>query len=226
MTQEDQIGRGRLLARPGPGQPDAATGLQRLPLEDGREVLLYVPQRHHHCQPAALALMLHGAGGSATDGMGLLQPVAELVGLLVVAPQSHGRTWDVILRDYGPDVALIDQALDQVFDQYLIDPAHLAIGGFSDGASYALSLGITNGDVFSHVLAFAPGFAAPADVRGSPRLYIAHGTRDTVLPIDRCGRRLADWYSHNGYDLHYHEFDGGHTVPPEIALEALQWFLE
>ncbi|HEU4324682.1 MAG TPA: hypothetical protein VFS21_16175 [Roseiflexaceae bacterium] len=226
MTQEDQIGRGRLLARPTSSQPDAATGLRQLPLEDGREVLLYVPRRYVHGQPAALALMLHGAGGSASDGMRLLQAVAETAGLLVVAPQSHGRTWDVILRDYGPDVGLIDQALDQVFDQYTIDSAHLAIGGFSDGASYALSLGITNGDLFSHVLAFAPGFAAPADVRGSPRLYIAHGTRDTVLPIDRCGRRLAAWYTHNGYDLRYHEFDGGHTVPPEIALEALQWFLE
>lgn len=226
MIQEDRIGRGRLLARPSAGLPEATTGLQRLPLEDGREVLLYVPQRYAHGQPAALALMLHGAGGSATDGLRLLQPVAEANELLVVAPQSHGRTWDVILRDYGPDVGLIDQGLDQVFDQYVIDPAHLAIGGFSDGASYALSLGITNGDLFSHVLAFAPGFAAPADVRGLPRLYIAHGTHDTVLPIDRCGRRLAAWYSRQGYNLCYHEFDGGHTVPPEIALEALQWFLK
>ena len=22
----------------------------------------------------------------------------------------------------------------------------------------------------------------------------------------------------------YHEFDGGHTVPPEIAVEAFAWF--
>ena len=28
----------------------------------------------------------------------------------------------------------------------------------------------------------------------------------------------------SGYDVHYREFDGGHTVPPLIAREALTWF--
>jgi predicted esterase len=27
-----------------------------------------------------------------------------------------------------------------------------------------------------------------------------------------------------GYDVHYREFDGGHTVPAEIANEAMEWF--
>jgi predicted esterase len=32
-----------------------------------------------------------------------------------------------------------------------IDPARVAIGGFSDGATYALSLGLINGDLFKRV---------------------------------------------------------------------------
>lgn len=40
--------------------------------------------------------------------------------------------------------------------------------GFSDGASYALSLGQPNADVFSHIIAFSPGFMrAPSLVSGS-----------------------------------------------------------
>jgi hypothetical protein len=35
---------------------------------------------------------------------------------------------------------------------FRIDPARLAFAGFSDGGSYALSLGVTNGDVASHVI--------------------------------------------------------------------------
>jgi predicted esterase len=86
---------------------------------------------------------------------------------------------------------------------YAIDPARVAIGGFSDGASYALSLGLTNGDLFSHVLAFSPGFMAPAGQEGSPRIFVSHGTRDAVLPIDRCSRRIVPTLRRAGYDVAY-----------------------
>jgi phospholipase/carboxylesterase len=75
------------------------------------------------------------------------------------------------------------------------------------------------------VIAFSPGFAAPAAQIGAPRLYISHGTHDSVLPIDRCSRRFVPQLRRAGYDLRYHEFDGGHTVPVEIAREAVAWFV-
>jgi phospholipase/carboxylesterase len=52
-------------------------------------------------------------------------------------------------------------------------------------------VGITNGDLFTHVIAFSPGFLAPARQEGAPRLFISHGIHDTVLPIDRCSRRIV-----------------------------------
>ena len=58
------------------------------------------------------------------------------------------------------------RALEQVFARHAVDAGHLAIGGFSDGASYALGLGLANGDFFRDVLAFSPGFVPP----GGPRL--------------------------------------------------------
>lgn len=60
---------------------------------------------------------------------------------ILLAPDSRGRTWDFILGDYGPDVRFIDRALDHVFKRYNVHPGHIGIAGFSDGASYALSLG-------------------------------------------------------------------------------------
>lgn len=102
-----------------------------------------------------------------------------------------------------------------------MDPAHIAVEGFSDGASYALSVGITNGDLFTHVIAFSPGFMAPAGQQGLPHLFISHGTRDEVLPINACSRKIMPQVERAGYDVLYREFDGSHTVPPEIAREAL-----
>ena len=98
-------------------------------------------------------------------------------------------------------------------------------GGFSDCASYALSLGLTNGDLFTHVVAFSPGFMAPAEEWDAPRVFVSHGAADTVLPVDRCSRRIVPALERAGYAVRYREFAGGHAVPPAIAREAIGWFL-
>jgi phospholipase/carboxylesterase len=169
---------------------------------------------------------LHGAGGHAQQGLDLLQHLADDHGLILVAPASAAPTWDVIVaREYGPDVELIDRALDHVFSHYAVDRRHLAIGGFSDGASYALSLGLANGELFSHVIAFSPGFIAAVTPDGQPEIFISHGTRDGVLPIEPCSRRIVPRLRRAEYTVMYEEFEGGHSIPPDIAGAAVAWFL-
>ena len=226
----EAAGRARLRARPGqprePGSPANAErpGLHPLGLDAERDGPVHLPAGYRADQPAPLVLMLHGAGGTGEHGLHPLRGLADEAGLILLAPNSRRQTWDRLLGGYGPDIAFIDRALAQTFERYAVDPARLAIEGFSDGASYALSVGITNGDLFTHVLAFSPGFAAPAGQRGSPRLFISHGIHDEVLPIDACSRRIVPVVERAGYDLVYREFDGPHTIPPEIAHEALVWF--
>jgi phospholipase/carboxylesterase len=218
---------GRLTARPSSPAPKraAAPGLHSLGLARDRDALLYIPTSYRADHAAPLAVMLHGAGGVAQHGISLVEALADRAGLVVLAPPSRRRTWDVILGAFGPDVAFVDEALAATFERCTVDPQRLAVGGFSDGASYALSLGITNGDLFTHVIAFSPGFMAPAHQVGAPRIYVSHGTRDAVLPIDRCSRRLVPALERAGYDVRYHEFDGPHTIPPDIAREAVEWFV-
>jgi poly(3-hydroxybutyrate) depolymerase len=50
--------------------------------------------------------------------------------------------------------------------QCTVDPQRICVSGFSDGASYALSLGLANGDLFTHVAAFSPGFMRPPCTQG------------------------------------------------------------
>lgn len=219
-------GEARLAARPLQQVAHAAApGVHQLELDHGRDGLLYVPNSYTPAQPAPLVLLLHGAGGNAQHGLTPLLPLADAAGLLLLAPDSRRQTWDIILGRYGPDIAFINQALTYTFSRCTVDPAHIAISGFSDGASYALSVGITNGDLFNAIIAFSPGFLAPADQIGQPRIFIAHGTRDTVLPIAACSRRIVPQLETAGYDLHYQEFDGPHTVPPEIAQAGCAFFL-
>ncbi|HEX2540009.1 MAG TPA: alpha/beta hydrolase-fold protein [Caldimonas sp.] len=176
-------------------------------------------------RPLPFALMLHGAGGRPEDALRLLEPFAAESGVAVVAPASTDTTWDAVLHRPGPDLAIIDRALSWIFERYAIDGRRLAVGGFSDGASYALSLGVDNGDLFSHVLALSPGFVAPTSPRGGARFFISHGTRDTVLPIVHCSRRIVPTLRKAGRPVEYHEFDGGHEIPERIARLAVDFLM-
>jgi phospholipase/carboxylesterase len=65
----------------------------------------------------------------------------------------------------------------------------------------------------------------PAGQEGSPHIFVSHGTRDRWLPIDRCSRVIVPRLERAGYEVRYREFEGGHVVPPEIAREAVGWFV-
>lgn len=169
-----------------------------------------------------LVVLLHGAGSTATRILPIVESAAENQSFLVLVPQSVDTTWDVIRGGFGADVAALDEALDFVLDEYPVDPGRIAISGFSDGASYALSLGLVNGSLFSQILAFSPGFVMPGAFEGRPSVFISHGVADQVLPIDRTSRRIVPALEAEGYDVDYREFDGGHLVPPDIVAAALK----
>jgi phospholipase/carboxylesterase len=190
------------------------------------EGYLYIPASYRPETPAPPVLLLHGAGEDARDGLAQLRGQADETGLILLALSSRGLTWDSILDRgrYGSDIAVIDRALEHTFSRWAVDPARVAVGGYSDGASYALSLGIANGDLFSDVIAFSPGFLAPTVQRGSPRIFVSHGTQDRWLPIDSCSRRIVPQLERDGYEVRYREFEDGHVVPPGIAREAAIWF--
>ena len=157
--------------------------------------------------------------------LGPLKDTAEARGILLLAPDSRGRSWDVIIDAFGPDVAFLDRALAHVFERCQVDAERIGIGGFSDGASYALSIGLINGALFSDILAFSPGFVGADEAHGAPRIFISHGVRDEVLPIDPCSRRLVPGLRTAGYDVDYREFPDGHIVPPEMVDAAVARFL-
>jgi predicted esterase len=93
--------------------------------------------------------------------------------------------------------------------------------GHSDGASYALSLGLANSDVFRSIVALSPGFVKlPARFEAGQRIFIAHGTRDSVIPME-VARRIADTLSSNELSVRFRSFDGGHGLSRPVLLEGL-----
>ncbi len=218
--------RGRLRFQLRASTGTAGSRHEALGLGDGgRDGVMYVPDSAEADAP--VLVFLHGATGSGRSHLRPILGAADRYGVILVAPDSRiAGTWDLIAGgDFGPDVVFLDRVLDSVADRISADMTRLALGGVSDGASYALSIGLSNGDLFSTVVAFSPGFLAVIEPIGLPRVFISHGTQDSILPIDACSRVFVPALRGAGYEVLFNEFDGGHSVPPSVADSAMHWWL-
>lgn len=187
---------------------------------DGR---LYVPKQARQGRPLPLLVWLHGGGGNA-DSFQYAFAIAEQAGVVILALDSRHNTWDGIDSPFGPDVLFIGDALRYTFDRVAIDPARIALGGLSDGGAYALSLGLTNGDLFTHLVAVAPGYTRPpAPLKGKPKIFVGHGRRDNVYGVSGSRDYIVPALKRDGYEVTYYEFDGPHWVPEPVVRRILAW---
>ena len=220
---------GRIVL-PSQSQPEkTAVGLQKL---SGGKGLLYVPTSYRANEVLPLLVLLHKSGGSRFGVVcrrkcsccRIVRGVCREGRFIILAPEAPGPSWGHRAQRVG--VTNIWQSIapwKRRFARCAIDRNKLAIAGFSDGASYALSLGLANGDVFSYVIAFSPGFIVRAQARGRPSLFIAHGLTDNVLPITSTSRVFVTSLRKNGYNVEFREFSGGHHASPQVADQAMSW---
>lgn len=213
---------GRLTVRPRANVATSAKGERALGLDHVRDAILHLPATPTK-DPLPLLVLFHGAGESAESVLRRLGHAPDEAGVAVLAPHSRESTWGALRGSFGPDGAFVSRSLELVFDAVAVDPARIAVGGFSDGATYALSLGLINGDLFRQVVAFSPGFVVDGTPHGTPRFFISHGTADQILPIDRCSRLIAAGLRKRGYGVIFREFDGGHEIPADIARDGTRW---
>jgi phospholipase/carboxylesterase len=222
---------GRIVLPANSSKQTASAGLQKL---SGRNGLLYIPT--DHAEPLPLLILLHKAGGSASEwfgGSGSYAPYADKGRFIILAPESPGQSWGTGPKKWSYDYLAINRALEEAFARCAIDRSRIGIGGFSDGASYALSLGLANGDVFNYIIAFSPGFIVRAQARGRqgtrgvevPLVYIAHGLSDNVLPIASTSRIFVSSLRKNGYTVEFREFSGGHHLSREVVDQAMNWLI-
>jgi phospholipase/carboxylesterase len=201
-------------------------GRNHLGIAGERDAVLFVPTGLDEHAAVPLFVMFHGAGGFPEKVLPFIEEHAERGKFLILAPHSMHATWDIVIGGHGPDLERLQFALTEVTSHYRIDRDHLAFAGFSDGASYALSTGITNGDIASHVIAFSGGFMSIFTQEGAPNVFIAHGLVDEQLPIETSGRANATRLKSAGYNVQYVEFNGLHVIQPAIVAMAVEYFLK
>jgi phospholipase/carboxylesterase len=211
----------RLRARPAKARLRAQPGRHAFGLGGTRDGYLSVPPGYNPEKPVPFILMLHGARGS--EGLETFCEAAAKEGIAVAVPESRRRTWDRIKGHFGPDIDFLERVLAYVFERLAVDPRHLAIAGFSDGGSYSLSVGLSNGDLFSHVIAYSPEFVSAPVRYGKPPIFITHGVQDPVLSVN-FSESMVRQLERSGYRVEFKEFSGGHFMREDLVKESFRWF--
>ncbi len=208
-----------------PTQPPLPAGRHDLGLFAERDAVLVVPDGMDLARPLPLMVLFHGGGGSAEKILPMMQGHAQANGFLLLVPQSQFPTWDIVIAGNGPDRERLDLALAWVSDRFALDAGHICFAGHSDGGSYALSLGLTNGQFVTHIIVSSAGFMSVQEQEGAPRIFISHGVQDTQIPIDRSGRAHAPLLKQAGYDVTYLEYNGPHAYQPPVVALSVNFFL-
>jgi phospholipase/carboxylesterase len=193
-------------------------------------------------EPAGALVLLHGRGADEHDLYPLLDaldPDGRLHGYTPRAPLAlppGGAHWYVVPRVGFPDPATFAEgygALTEWFDALPYDPEQTVLGGFSQGAvmSYALGLGV--GRPRTKGLIALSGFIPTVDgwlpnlELPLPRIAIAHGTYDPVIPVE-FGRQARATLDAAGADVWYRESPIEHWIDPQVIprLRALPFLAD
>lgn len=197
----------------------------------------YLPRGRTATAPAPLLIFFVGAGGQPRDVLSAYRDYADREGFVLLIPTPKGATWDMIddlsrrlgiemkvTPRYGKDLKALDAALADLFARAAIDPKRIAVMGFSNGATYALSVGTANPQLFSAVLALSPGPAFPTKFDPAQRIFISHGENDDVLPFS-ITRGIVAKLRVRKMHVDFMPFKGRHEIPVKARTRALETFL-
>jgi phospholipase/carboxylesterase len=213
---------------------------------------LYEPGDLIHCVrlPEAASLenlapavvMLHGWGGDEC-AMWLFQQVIPKIAAVITprAPLELGSNsfmwFNYRNSRQQPDGDSLQASLGKLRhflgalpDVYPIDLDRLVLMGFSQGAAMSHTLVLTATQPELAGLASLAGFipdlpelAEPATMLTGLPVFITHGSRDEIVPVERA-RQTRDRYQRLGAEITYSEHTTGHKVHRE-AMKALKKWL-
>ena len=231
------------LSQPSLQGVPAARSVRDTPIRQARilslpdEAIAYVPASAG-AQPPLLVL-LHGAGRRADRMIESLSEEADRRGIVLLAPTSRGATWDSVSNAEQPpspdsmlanslahrfsasrDATRVEAAIAALGKLLPVDRSRTVLAGFSDGATFALAMGLSRSHSFSAVIAWSPGIAieTASPARGR-KVFVSHGREDPVLSFNTDCAEIVPMVQSEGAVVSFLPFEGGHEMP-QIAKDA------
>ena len=189
-----------------------------------------------------LFILLHGFGANMQD-LASLAPAINREGYVYACPQAPlafqigpgmiGYGW----TPRGPEATIEDiqnaeQALDtffvEIMQKYQVSPGKVILSGFSQGGGMTYRCGLRQPNLFAGLAILSGTMPDPDSLRArlpearNQPIFVAHGTVDSVLPIER-GRAAHEFLESEGYQPQYKEYPMAHEISPEALADLVEW---
>lgn len=183
-----------------------------------------------------LLVLLHGAGHRQVQMVRQFEAEADKRGIVLLAPSSRDISWDSVLSAEAPlsldsplanqqshsfgrtrDSDRVEQAISNLAKIVPLDRAHTVLAGFSDGATFAIAMGVSKDHDFGAVIAWSPGIAIRTErpARGR-RVFVSHGRQDPLLKFSVTCSEILPLLQSEGLAVTFLPFNGGHEVPDAV----------
>ena len=243
------------------------TGL-RCPLEPGRlslevgsgnqarEVEIQVGRRAGAEGPAPVVFLWHGWGGDPDqmlDGLDLARSWPEAVAVAPrglhrrfpgMGPRSH-RGWQIRVGELNDrDLKLFDALVRELSKLECLDATRFTSSGFSNGGYFSNLLGCRRAGVLAGIAPVAGGGPYKDTCEAPVAAWIAHGSRDRVVPLREARDSFAAWQKRNACEAGEPDpegctqakgcaepvvlciFESGHTWPRRLSSSWKQFLQE
>lgn len=155
-------------------------------------------------KPKKLVIFLHGLGSDGNDLIDLAFDFASaLPDALFLSPNApfpcdmapYGHQWfslqdrseSNILSGVRTAAPILNHYIDQALKEHHLEDKDLALIGFSQGTMMALHVALRRKQACRAVIGFSGALIAPPllakEITSRPRVMLAHGDHDTVVPI-------------------------------------------
>jgi predicted esterase len=183
-----------------------------------------------------LLVLLHGAGRRRLGMVQHFEAEADKRGIILLAPTSRGVSWDIVLDAEAPpspdsplaneqahsfsrtrDSDRVEAAIANLSRIVPVDRAHTVLAGFSDGATFALAMGLSRDHQFAAVIAWSPGIAIRTErpARGR-RVFVSHGRQDPLLNFEVTCGEIVPLLENEGAAVTFLPFNGVHEAPDAV----------
>lgn len=191
--------------------------------------------------PARLLLLLHGWTGDENSMWVFVRNFPENFGILAPrapypAPEG-GYSWRAItpnswgfpgLDELRPAADALVRLVDELAREQAWDAAQFDVIGFSQGAALTCLLGLLHPQRVRRIGVLAGFLPVGAETLLAARplagksIYMAHGTQDELVPIQRARETVAA-LEQAGAQVSYCEVETGHKVSAE-CLRGMETF--
>lgn len=195
-------------------------------------------------EKSPVIIMLHGYGSDANDLFSFSSELPEEY--YVISAQApyplppYGNAWYAINFDnsggkFSDDVQAVESRgrilnfIDEVIENYPVDPANVTLLGFSQGSILSYAVALSHPEKVKNVIALSGYINEDILKEGYKNndfsglsMYASHGSQDQVIPVS-WARRNPEILKRLNIDHKYSEFPVGHGVAPQNFMEVLQW---